>query len=750
MIATPPCQGMSVANHKKATNEIVRNSLVIESIKIIKEIKPSFFIFENVPLFMKTLCTDVDGINKPIRDAIENNLGNDYFYVSKVINFKNYGACSSRSRTLVVGVSKELGNEISPVELLPDLQPEKTLKDVIGFLPQLSCMGEIDPNDIYHAFRPYPIEMRNWIHNLKEGESAFDNSDDYCKPHQVIDGKIIINKQKNGDKYKRQYWNKVGPCVHTRNDQLASQNTIHPSDDRVFSIRELMEMMTVPKSFKWCKFSLKELNLLPKEEKEKYLKKEAIKIRQSLGEAVPTIIFKSIAEKIKNFLDYKHLKTKDILEVVSKYNLTTFNNLVKFIEQNPLKLSQMLLSRVAELSNSKRIDNSAYYTSKLLIQEITKEIECTSKDVVHILEPAVGVGNFVPFLLKKFDNKKIVLDLMDIDNDSLSIAKILLRPYLSLPNITINFINDDFLTNQFNCQYDYIIGNPPFGKENKNCDKVKNYLKEAVNKKTRNICSFFMDKALKMSNNVFFVFPKFLLNTPEFSVSRDYISKMCIKNIIDFGENGFPGVLIETIGIQILPYERPYITKIYSVSRRVTLNQNQKYITSNEYPYWIIYRDNNFDVISKKLNLGLFHVFRDRQITNSLLSKKSDNSIRVLKSRNISDNGNIIDIDGYDAYICADELSKLEVYNYIDRDDVYLTPNMTYKPRVVKKPKGCVMNGSVAILIPKAKIKLSDTQLNYFSTLEYRNFYQTARNYQTRSLNVDSCSVYFYGVLKEE
>ena len=37
VIATPPCQGMSVANHKKTSTEIVRNSLVVESIKIIKE-----------------------------------------------------------------------------------------------------------------------------------------------------------------------------------------------------------------------------------------------------------------------------------------------------------------------------------------------------------------------------------------------------------------------------------------------------------------------------------------------------------------------------------------------------------------------------------------------------------------------------------------------------------------------------------------------------------------------------------------
>ncbi|HHE9062571.1 TPA: DNA cytosine methyltransferase, partial [Haemophilus influenzae] len=39
VIATPPCQGMSVANHKKKPNEIERNSLVNESVSIIKEIK---------------------------------------------------------------------------------------------------------------------------------------------------------------------------------------------------------------------------------------------------------------------------------------------------------------------------------------------------------------------------------------------------------------------------------------------------------------------------------------------------------------------------------------------------------------------------------------------------------------------------------------------------------------------------------------------------------------------------------------
>ena len=70
LIATPPCQGMSVANHKKAKDEIVRNSLVVESIKLVKEINPRFFIFENVAAFMKTGCTALDGNIKSIGDTI--------------------------------------------------------------------------------------------------------------------------------------------------------------------------------------------------------------------------------------------------------------------------------------------------------------------------------------------------------------------------------------------------------------------------------------------------------------------------------------------------------------------------------------------------------------------------------------------------------------------------------------------------------------------------------------------------------
>lgn len=121
-----------------------------------------------------------------------------------------------------------------------------------GKLKLLTEFWEISNDDIYHFFRIYPEHMHSCIHDLKEGKStfAFDQDDDNKKPNTIVDGKIKINANKTGDKHKRQFWNKVAPCIHTRNDQLASQNTIHPSDNRVFSIRELMNIMTITKTFK--------------------------------------------------------------------------------------------------------------------------------------------------------------------------------------------------------------------------------------------------------------------------------------------------------------------------------------------------------------------------------------------------------------------------------------------------------------------------------------------------------------------
>ena len=130
VIATPPCQGMSIMNQKKNAGDYSRNSLVVQSIKMIQNIKPRFFIFENVPRFMSTLCEAPDGTPKSIAQVISEELSEMYSYVAQVINFRYYGANSSRERTVVIGVHKSLANFYSPIDLFPKFRHDKTIRQV--------------------------------------------------------------------------------------------------------------------------------------------------------------------------------------------------------------------------------------------------------------------------------------------------------------------------------------------------------------------------------------------------------------------------------------------------------------------------------------------------------------------------------------------------------------------------------------------------------------------------------------------
>lgn len=747
IIATPPCQGMSVANHKKSDNEIDRNSLIRESVNIIKEVKPKFFIFENVRAFWKTGCINNKKEVVSIGNMILSELEEHYLIEHRILNFKNYGSNSSRTRTVVIGVEKELSDYITPLEIYPLYRKEPLLKEVIGDLKRLEW-GEYSKNDFYHSFRTYPEYMRSWISDLKQGESAFDNKEDHKKPHKIVNGEIVLNVARNGDKYTRQVYDKVAPCIHTRNDQLASQSTVHPIDDRVFSIRELMRMMTIPDDFKWISRNLKELNNLTIEEKKELSKKEELNIRQSIGEAVPTEIFRNIAKNIKKIILQKKLNDKEINSEILKYDLKNLKNLKKYIMKNKDIICDSCLSRIIELANISRKERSAYYTNKFIVQRVVDDLPEFKKNEITIIEPSVGIGNFLPLLFKKYETiQKVKLILIDIDSNIIELLKLIYNEKKIPDNFEVSFICSDFLNYEIDKKVDLVVGNPPFTKVRG--EVLKEYRRQNYNVESTNLSEFILEKSIKISNNVSLIMPKNLLNTPEYAKTREYLEKFDIKKITDFGEKGFKNVLVETVNILISTVEKSKYTEIYSFSKKLYLKQKKEYIFDKNMPYWIIYRNQFFDEVYSKLKFGVFDVFRDRQITNSnsSLKKIKKTDIRVIKSRNINDDGTeILDIENYDAYISLNEIDKFVVKKYLNDDSVYLTPNMTYKPRLMKKEKGYITNGSVAILIPKFDFCLTKKQMKYISTEEFRKFYQVARNYQTRSLNVDKSSSYWFGI----
>lgn len=745
VIATPPCQGMSVANHKKK-DEKKRNSLVVESIRMVNQIKPRYFVFENVRAFLTTLCTDVDGQDKPIREAINNNLSGNYNILFNVLNFKDYGNPSSRTRTLVIGVRKDL-KEITPYDLFPTKQPERTLREVIGHLPPLHTMGEIWNEDIYHNFRNYDPKMVAWIENIKEGQSAFDNTEPERLPHTIKNGMRIFNAQKNGDKYTRQYWDKVPPCIHTRNDIMASQNTVHPVDNRVFSIREVMLMMSVPNDFQWSEAPFEQLNALPLADKKAFLKKEEMNIRQNLGEAVPTVIFKQVAHNVRKIDARRSLTESDIENLISENHLVVQDNLLRFI-QHATSYSFAELSKIAELANAQRENNAAFYTRQDICYTIIKNLPELKElgQEVRILEPSVGVGNFLPTLIRKYENaKSVTIDVVDINANSIEILRALLYKITIPENIHINFINDDFLLHDFaDCKYDVVIGNPPYMKITGEKDLLAKYKEGKENKETNNIFSFFIEKCIRLGRFISLIVPKSLINAPEFNLTRALMEHYRIERIIDFGEKGFKGVKIETINFLLRTDKKPTDTIVESYISGTITTTAQSYITDRTYPYWLIYRNDAFDLVAEKMKLGIFKAYRDRAITKTVT--KDAGCIRVLKSRNIGNNS-IEDIEGYDCFM--DDVSAYDVSKFMNQPNCVLLPNLSYNPRACFMPKNCIADGSVAILtLIDSNDSITENDLAYYSTDEYRRFYSVARNKATRSMNIDNNSVFFFGKLK--
>ncbi|MFC9441759.1 MULTISPECIES: DNA cytosine methyltransferase [Brevibacterium] len=720
VIATPPCQGMSVANHKKK-NELPRNSLVVESLKLINSIEPLFFVIENVRAFLKTPCLDVDGTVKPIGNAISENLGGKYNIESQTVNLKDYGSPSSRTRSLTIGIRRDI-HDVTPSDVFPEKTTPPTLRQLIYDLPRLNRMGQISDDDIYHGYRSFDSRMRPWITELKEGQNAFENTDELKRPHRYVDGRVIPNKSSNGDKYRRNVWDKVAPCVHTRNDILASQSTIHPEDDRVFSIRELSLMMGVPDTFKWTPYSLAMLNELPIEAKRQHLRENELNIRQCLGEGVPTPVFQAMAERIYSLIGYASVKGRP-----NKSRRTRLG----------LRIADFIST--AESLNSDKKMLAGFYTRQDTVFSLIRSLEKPGRvKQVRILEPSVGAGAFLPELIKHFKLYKVQLDLVDINPLALEQAKELVSTLDVPDSFQINYINSDFLSEFDGSDYDYVVGNPPFGAQPLGPGAGRSSLG------LRDRYARFLHKAMQIGDRVAFVVPKTLLNGPEFFQLRNAISsEWHIREIQDYGESAFLDINIETIGISISPKSRDGLdldTVITSIPMRTREVKKQSYITDSRYPSWLIFRNDFFDSVASQLNFGEFKSYRDRRLTKSRLSEDGD--VPIVRARNIRPGSVTFDEDG--PLYCSLRDVPPGFVGISHRSNLIVAPNLSYYPRAAKLPAGAYVDGSAAVLIPIDDGANPDVE--YYSSPDFFYFYRIARNFSTRSLNIDSVSVHYWGI----
>lgn len=275
IITTPPCQGMSTAGKKDKKDP--RNNLITNAISLIKKIKPKYIFIENVPQQLKTFVT-FNGQSLLIPDYLKKCLKKYYnFSDNEVINAADYGVPQNRVRSIILLTRKDLKYKWKPP--LKNKQIT-TLKKVIGDLPSLDpLIYDISYEKHLEIFPDYEKKLikanalSKWhtppkhvyrqvisMLHTPTGKSAFDNDKKY-KPKKK-DGSFVKGFKNT---YKRQDWNKPGYTVTTFNRTIGSQENVHPgrkmngsgtySDPRVFTVYEIMKLMTIPVNWKipkWC------------------------------------------------------------------------------------------------------------------------------------------------------------------------------------------------------------------------------------------------------------------------------------------------------------------------------------------------------------------------------------------------------------------------------------------------------------------------------------------------------------------
>jgi len=282
IIATPPCQGVSLAGKNKSQQAMTndeRNHLIFKIIEYIHLIKPKFVLIENVPRYLQLFLIYKNNF-VTIEEILKEEFKNEYDIKINILDSSEFGVPQKRKRAFIKLFKKNLtwNNAKKEKNII-------TVKDAIGHLPSLES-GQ-SSNIPWHYARKHSDKNILWMKHTPTNKSAFEN-------------KVHYPKKNNGDKikafkttYARMDWEQPAPTITIRNDCIASQRNVHPgrlkkdgtySDARVLTPLELMILSSLP--INWN---------IPKDTPE-------MLIRQVIGECVPPLLMKKVLEPIlENF-----------------------------------------------------------------------------------------------------------------------------------------------------------------------------------------------------------------------------------------------------------------------------------------------------------------------------------------------------------------------------------------------------------------------------------------------------------------
>jgi DNA (cytosine-5)-methyltransferase 1 len=277
LIASPPCQGMSIAGKNRNIEQMLtddRNFLIFKIIDFIQIKSPDFVLIENVPAFFK-LVLPFQNRQLKILEILSILFENEYIIEAEVYDASEYGVAQRRARAIIrlYKKGKKWGKPLKSKHL--------TVEEAIGHLPSIEAGQKSKIK--WHFARKHSKNHVEWLKHTPTGKSAFENKTHFpVKPS----GEIIKSYMTT---YRRIKWDEPAPTITMRNDAISSQLNVHPgrllgdglySDARVLTPLELMLLSSLPDNWN-----------IPESTPE-------LLIRKCIGECIPPLLIKKIVAQI--------------------------------------------------------------------------------------------------------------------------------------------------------------------------------------------------------------------------------------------------------------------------------------------------------------------------------------------------------------------------------------------------------------------------------------------------------------------
>lgn len=303
IIGGPPCQGFSLSGNRDKNDP--RNSLFMEFVRFVRHFMPDFFVMENVPglLSMKTKKGEM------VRDVILSEFKESGYNVDyHTVNAAEFGVPQSRVRIVFIGVRNDLEynkGRITPEGFLFG-DDQITIDQAIMDLPQIESGQGCDfveydrePETDYerwaregsdgvynHIAMRHTQRLIERFSHIGYGQSVADVAKEHQQRQRGDAGKISgkVYSQNN----MRPYPDKPSPTVAAS----FQSNFVHPHHNRNFTAREGARLQSFPDRYI---FYGKRTTMSWEKNVSQY---------QQIGNAVPPLLAKGIAQTIISYFNY--------------------------------------------------------------------------------------------------------------------------------------------------------------------------------------------------------------------------------------------------------------------------------------------------------------------------------------------------------------------------------------------------------------------------------------------------------------